>query len=151
MSLIKSGFFKYISFFPVVCFLSLILYEFLYSLWVTRVLYMYIMQERIMYDDFFSLLIYHNAVSRLQWWIGALMQRYMAFRAMNCALHMNVAAINRAFGSRHVCTGDECYDNVVEFHGSEVLRPGNIMREIRALREILQRIQIIQVVYFWWK
>lgn len=61
---------------------------------------------------------------------------------------MNVAAINRAFGSRHVRTGDECYDNVVEFHDSEVLRPGNIVREIRASREILQRIQIIQVVRF---
>lgn len=45
---------------------------------------------------------------------------------------MNVAAINRAFGSRHVRTGDECYDNVVEFHDSEVPRPGSIMREIRA-------------------
>lgn len=31
---------------------------------------------------------------------------------------MNVAAINRAFGGRHVRTGDECYDNVVEFHDS---------------------------------
>lgn len=64
---------------------------------------------------------------------------------------MNVAAINRAFGSRHVRTRDECYDNVVEFHGSEVLRRGNIAREIRALREILQQMRIIHVFRFWWQ
>lgn len=53
---------------------------------------------------------------------------------------MNVAAINRVFGSRHVPAGDECYDNVVEFCDSEVVRrEENIAIEIRALCEILQQ------------
>lgn len=61
---------------------------------------------------------------------------------------MNVAAINRAFSSHHIRAEDECYDNVVEFHDSEVLRRGN-MRQKRVLREILPRMRIIQIFRFW--
>lgn len=61
---------------------------------------------------------------------------------------MNVAAINRAFSSRHVRVEDECYDNVVEFHDSEVLRRGN-MRQKRVLRAIPPQMRIIQIFRFW--